>query len=259
MNTSATDLNSKVILVSGAAAGIGLGIARQCCAGGARVILADINKNARERAVELGDSALYIPVDVSSVDDITRLFAEVSERYGRLDGLVNNAGITIEGDFLGFAPETLDRLWQVNQRSVFLMSQQAAIIMRDQGGGSIVNIASNHAGASVPGYEMYAGTKAGIVAMSRAMAWSLGEFGIRVNSVSPGLTHTEAVAEVLEEKPELLESFNAMHADGRYSTVEEIGNLVAFLLSDLATAMTGANLLADHGQSANLVPRDQLV
>ena len=251
-------LHARVVLVSGAGSGIGLGIARACAGCGATVVVADINEAARERTAEIDGDAHFLPVDVASQASVETLFAQVSDQFGGLHGLVNNAGITVEQDFLEVELDTLDRLWQVNQRSVFLMVQQGARLMQASGGGSIVNIASNHAQASVAGYEMYAATKAGIVAMSRAMAWSLGALGIRVNCISPGLTHTEAVAQVLVEKPELEDAFTRMHADGKYSTVEELGHLAAFLLSDQSRAMTGSNLVADHGLTASLCPPDLL-
>ncbi|MCX2835817.1 3-oxoacyl-[acyl-carrier protein] reductase [Microbulbifer thermotolerans] len=251
-------LEQKVVVVTGAAAGIGWGIARVCAEWGATVVLADIN-DASGRAESLcaqGTESIYLPLDVSDAGAIEPFMEEVAGRFGRIDGLVNNAGVTIEGDFLDFDLGNLERLWQVNQRSVFLMCQAAARLMEP--GSAIVNIASNHAGASVAGYEMYAATKGAIVAMTRAMAWSLGDRGIRVNSLCPGLTKTEAVAKVAEENPSLAKSFNKMHADNQYNTVEEVGYISAFLLSGCSGALTGSNITADHGLSASLCPTDDL-
>ncbi|AFV00520.1 SDR family NAD(P)-dependent oxidoreductase [Simiduia agarivorans] len=251
-------LAGKVVIVTGAAAGIGWGIAKTCAHAGAHVVLADINDAGTRvsELVEKGCSAEALRLDVSDPSAISAAVDSVFRKHGRIDGLVNNAGVTLEGDFLSFSLEKLNCLFEVNQRSVFLLSQAVARVM--QPGSAIVNIASNHAGASVAGYEMYAGTKAAIVAMSRAMAWSLGSKGIRVNSLSPGLTHTEAVARVAADNPGLAASFNKMHADNRYASVEEIGNLAAFLLSENAAALTGADLVADHGLSASLCPTDDL-
>lgn len=255
---SKTLLDQKVVVVTGAAAGIGWGITQVCAEAGATVVLADIN-DASHRVEALraqGYSSSYLPLNVGDAAAIEPFIGEVLERHGRIDGLVNNAGVTIEGDFLDFDLDKLDCLWEVNQRSVFLLCQAAARHMPS--GAAIVNIASNHAGASVPGYEMYAATKGAIVAMTRAMAWSLGKKGIRVNSLCPGLTKTEAVAKVVEESPALAVSFDKMHADNKYNTVEEVGHIAAFLLSSFAGAMTGANITADHGLSASLCPTDDL-
>lgn len=251
-------LNEKVIVVTGAAAGIGWGIANVCAQAGGTVVLADI-KDASQRVNFLKERGLngnYLPLDVSDTGSIDAFIEKVIGLYGRIDGLVNNAGVTIEGDFLNFKLDDLEKLWKINQRSVFLMSQGAAPHMKP--GSSIVNIASNHAVASVSGYEMYAATKGAIVAMTRAMAWSLGERGIRVNSLCPGLTKTEAVSKVIADNPKLEKSFAEMHADSKFNSVEEVGYIAAFLLSANSSAVTGSNIVADHGLSASLCPNDSL-
>lgn len=249
-------LTGKRILITGAAAGIGLGIARACANAGASLVVADINY---DRLIESTRGLTEDPEDLhAAILDVSRrqhardFFQDLGERFERIDGVVNNAGVTIESDFLTFSEEQLERLWTTNLRSVFYISQQAARFMKDKGGGSIVNVASNHAVAGIPGYEMYAATKGGIVAMTRAMCWSLGPYGIRVNTLCPGLTHTEAVAKVAEKDPEVAKRFGAMHASGRYATVDEIGEVAAFLLSDKSAAITGAEIIADHGLSALL-------
>ena len=254
-------LEGKRILITGAAAGIGLGIARACADAGASLIVSDIN---HERLVEVSrtldaDRVQAVKLDVGVPEDIRTFFETLGSDTKRIDGVVNNAGITIEADFLEFDADDLERLWATNLRSVFMICQQAARLMRRHGGGAIVNIASNHTGASVPGYEMYAATKGGITAMTRAMCWSLGPHGIRVNVLSPGLTRTESVARIAEQRPELAERFGAMHASGRYASVDEIGEAAAFLLSDAAAAITGAEIVADHGLSALLARSEDLL
>ena len=255
-------LEGKRVLVTGAAAGIGLGIARACATAGASLVVADIDyQRLLDTTGSLTDdpqSLHAVNLDVSKPADVRVLFAGLEARFGKLDGLVNNAGITVEADFLDFKESDLERLWSTNLRSVFVLCQEAARLMMASGGGSIVNIGSNHSLASTPGYEMYAATKAGIAAMSRAMSWSLGSHGIRVNTLSPGLTHTEVVEENVSARPRLLDSFNRLHASGRYATVEEIGETAAFLLSDSAAAITGAEIVADHGMSALLFRAEDL-
>lgn len=249
-------LHNKHIMITGATAGIGRGIAYACTAAGASIVIADINfDGAQKVAEELGESAQAVALDVCDLEQIRALFKNFN---GPLDGLVNNAGITIETDFLDFPEEDLDRLWTTNLRSVFCLCQQAGRRMKESGGGVIVNMSSVHGNASTPGYEMYAAVKAGVSAMTRAISWSLGCHGIRVNTLSPGLTQTEAVAKVLEEKPHLAGPFKTMHASGRYATVEEIGQAAVFLLSDGAAAITGAEIIADHGASALLARSEDL-
>ena len=256
-------LEGKRILITGAAAGIGLGIARACANAGAALIVSDSN---HERLVEASrtldvaaDRVHAVKLDVGAPEDIRTFFEALGPDTNRIDGVVNNAGITIEADFFEFDADDLERLWVTNLRSVFLICQQAARLMQRHGGGAIVNIGSNHTGASVPGYEMYAATKGGITAMTRAMCWSLGPHGIRVNVLSPGLTRTESVARIAEQRPELAERFGAMHASGRYASVDEIGAAAAFLLSDAAAAITGAEIVADHGLSALLARSEDLL
>ena len=255
-------LDGKRILVTGAAAGIGLGIARACATAGASLVVADIDYPRlvdKTRSLTDDPQSLHpVELDVSKPADVRALFKDLETHFDRLDGLVNNAGITVEADFLGFRESDLERLWTTNLRSVFVLCQEAARLMMASGGGSIVNIGSNHSLASTPGYEMYAATKGGIAAMTRAMSWSLGSHGIRVNTLSPGLTHTEAVEGIVAARPRLLESFNRLHASGRYATVEEVGQTAAFLLSDNAAAITGAQIVADHGLSALLCRSEDL-
>ncbi|MEO1246864.1 MAG: SDR family oxidoreductase [Pseudomonadota bacterium] len=249
-------LSEKRILITGAAAGIGLGIARACVNEGASLVVSDIGlervADATRNLTDDPSRIQAVALDVSRQESVREFFASAGSTVGRIDGVVNNAGLTLDGDFLEFPEEDLERLWSTNLRSVFLVCQQAARLMKEQGGGAIVNIASNHAAAGIPGYEMYAATKGGVAAMTRAMCWSLGKHGIRVNTLSPGLTHTETVAGMVEARPDLAAGFAAMHASGRYATVDEIGATAAFLLSDRASAIYGAEIVADHGLSALL-------
>lgn len=243
-------LQDNVVIVTGAGAGIGYGILRAAIEAGARVTGFDIDPKARARITDAG--ARFLDVDVGDVDALQAAIAAVRKTEGRLDGLVNNAGLTLTAPFLEADPTLWERLWQVNQQAVLVGCQAAARIMAADGkGGAIVNIASNHARASDAGYEAYAGTKGAIVAMTRAMAWSLGPQGIRVNALCPGLTMTETVATAAETRS-LEARFRAWHADGEVSSVEEIGRVAVFLLSPSAAAINGADILADRAMSARL-------
>lgn len=244
------DLTEKVIIVTGAASGIGRGVLRMARAAGAQVVGIDIAPGAEDRIAAEG--GLPYRADVGDPGCFAATIDRVRTDFGRLDGLVNNAGITRAPDFLGADVAEWDLLWQVNQRSVLIGSQAAARIMvKDRLGGAIVNIASNHARASDVGYEAYAGTKGGIVAMTRAMAWSLGRHGIRVNALCPGLTLTEHVANVARD-PAIAKTFNSWHATGQVNTVDQVGQVAAFLLSDASAAISGAEILADQGMVARL-------
>ncbi|KFB11451.1 SDR family NAD(P)-dependent oxidoreductase [Nitratireductor basaltis] len=242
-------LKDKTVVVTGAGAGIGLGIVRQCIMAGANVIGIERDENRLVRIEAEGARGVH--GDVGDAEAFPSLLQRLWENRGPIHGLVNNAGITIEKPLEEMSLEEMELLWRVNQRSVLLSVQALAPLMSGNGGGSVVNIASNHARASGTGYEAYAGTKGAIVAMSRAMAWSYGRQGIRVNALCPGLTMTEAVADAARD-PALAARFRAWHANQRVNTVDEIGQAAAFLLSDAASAFTGADLIADQGMSSRL-------
>lgn len=237
------------IIVTGAGAGIGLGIARQCRAANADVTGIDVHPGSEKRLKEIG--ADFRQVDVSNIDAFVAAIEDANRKAGRLDGLVNNAGITVQTPFLEMTSDQMEKLWTVNQRSVLVGCQAAGRIMANENGGSIVNIASNHARATSPGHEGYAGTKGAIVAMTRAMAWSLGSYQIRVNALSPGMTRTEIVEEAMKD-PAKEKSFRSWAADNEVSTVEEIGDAAVFLLSDASVALNGTSILADRAMSALL-------
>jgi len=252
-------LDGRTVIVTGGGAGIGLGIVEVLARQGARVVMAEREAHGEAAAQALratGADVRFIQTDVASEDSIDTLFAHIDDLYPRLDAIVNNAGLTIRGDFLEMPLRDWQALIDVNLRSVFLCAQRAARRMVRNGGGSIVNIASNHAGASVDGFEAYAATKGGIVAMTRAMAWSLGRHGIRVNSVSPGLTMTDNIRAAIAANPALERDYPTLHATGRFNEPGDIGEIVAFLLSDAANGFTGADLLADNGMSARLYNRN---
>lgn len=247
------NLSGRHIIVTGAGAGIGLGIARQCRAAGAEVTGFDRDDTGHVRLEQTG--ATFVQVDVADAEAFEAAILAAHAGLGRLDGLVNNAGVTIKVPFLEMTRDQMETLWSVNQKSVIVGCQVAGRLMADAGGGAIVNIASNHARATNPGHEGYAGTKGAIVAMTRAMAWSLGPYGIRVNALCPGMTQTEIVIEAMKD-PANAENFRGWSADHQVNTVEEVGDAAVFLLSDASAALNGAEILADRAMSALLGVND---
>lgn len=243
-------LQDKVVVVTGAGAGIGLGILRAVIQAGARAT--GLYLSDKSAAVIEAEGARAIQADVRDPARLADAIKGVRAAEGALHGLVNNAGVTLTAPFLEADPEEWDSLWQTNQRSVLAGCQAAARIMAADGqGGALVNVSSVHATASDHGYEAYAGTKGAITAMARAMAWSLGPHGIRVNTLSPGLTLTEKVADVARD-PDLAATFSSWHADGQVPTTDEMGALAVFLLSDAASALNGIEIVADKGTTARL-------
>lgn len=254
-------LKDKIIIVTGGCSGIGWGITQAAVKAGAVVIACQRSLSGQARIKSLTDqgfAAEFQQVDITKPDQITRFIDGVIQDHGRIDALINNAGITIEDNFFEFPIEKLDLLWQTNLRAGFLLSQAAAKHMRRAGQGNILNVSSHHSAASVAGYEMYAATKGGIAAMSRAMCWSLGPYNIRVNTLSPGLTLTESVTDVMTSKPGLEAIFKNLHATKQVSTIEDVANVAVFLVSDLARGISGADIVADQGVLAQLVKTDDL-
>ncbi len=244
-------LDGKVVLITGAGTGIGRGIAEHCHDCGATVAVGTLEPSVSYSGFE---RVVTCEVDVRQPASIQSWVGVIAEQYGRIDGLVANAGVTLTTPFLETSVDDLEMLWQTNLRGVYLSAQCVAKHMVRLGcHGSIVNVASNHATASDSGYEIYAATKGGIVSMTRAMAWSLGEHGIRVNALSPGLTRTDTVQAATSSNPELETLFRSWHATDQYNNVHDIGRCAAFLLSDASVSVTGTELVADQGMSARLV------
>lgn len=244
-------LAGKAVVVTGAGAGIGLGIVKAVADAGGMVLGVSLDPDEGGAVASAG--GVFLCADIGALETPQTMIARALQLFGRIDGLVANAGLTIEQPFLDMTPEVLDQMWRVNQRGAALSSQAAARAMVAQGqGGSIVLMGSNHARSSLPGYEGYAGTKAALSAMGRAMAWSLGPHAIRVNTLAPGLTETEALSEALRLDPALRKPFAAAHATGRWNTTAEVAAVAVFLLSDAATALSGSEIIADQGMSARL-------
>ena len=245
-------LAGKVALITGAAGGQGAVEARLFATEGARVVLADvIDEPGRKLAAELGVSARYEHLDVSNERDWARAMASVMSAHGRLDVLVNNAGILRSAPLEHTTLDDYMAVIRVNQVGVFLGMRAAVAPMRSSGGGSIINISSNAGMQGVQGVVSYVSSKWAVRGMTKTAALELGRYGIRVNSVHPGAVDTPMIA-----TPE----FEAVDRDGLYRSLpiprmarpEEIAWLVLFLASDESSYSTGAEFVADGGISAGL-------
>ena len=237
---------NKVVLVTGAAHGIGRAIALRFGSEGAQVIVNDVNAQGTEDTVRAiisnGGLALAGVADVSDKSQVDRLFDTVLERFGRVDVLVNNAGlINVERHFLEGDEAWWDRVLAVNLKSVFLCSFRAAQVMARRRQGVIINMSSGGATRSHRGMAAYDASKGGIEALTRAMALDLAPYGIRVNALVPGSIDTQGMS------PEIKQERGQTIPLGRVGEPEELAGPAAFLASDDASYVNGHILVVDGG------------
>jgi len=254
-------LQNRTIIITGAGGGLGEGIARVCHREGANVVIADVRGDATASvAHSLGKRALGIPCDVRSDADLERLVVTTVRQFGRIDGLVNNAGVNFAKPFLDTTSEDWERVISVDLRAVFFLSQMVCRQMRSQTprGGSIVNISSVHSQSVLPGSGPYDAAKWGVIGLGKSIAVELASESIRVNAISPGLLDTQIWADIQAAAPDpqsCRDYWNANIPIGRVIKPTEIGELAAFLLSDRSGYITGANIFADGGMTSQLISK----
>ncbi|MBW1861888.1 MAG: SDR family oxidoreductase [Deltaproteobacteria bacterium] len=251
------NLDGKIAIVTGSAQGIGKSIATVLAKNGAIVVVSDIQADKGEAtARELRDPAIFVPCDISDVAQVRSLVDNVIQRFGRLDIMVNNAGInsTRHEDRVTideYPDETWNRIIDVDLNGTFYCCKTAATAMRKQRSGNIINIASAAGVVALRLQIAYVAAKAAILKMTEAMACELGPYGIRVNAVSPGSTLTEITRNLFYSKEgtfsALADRVVSFIPQGRPGTTEEIANAVAFLISDQASYLNGHNLVVDGG------------
>ena len=249
MNT--TGFQNKTVIITGAGNGIGRGIALLYAEKGANVVVADIDESAGARTTaeirEKGEKALFVQTDVRAEADIVRLMETAIKAYGHIDILINNAGISVFKPFFELSQEEWDNVINTNLRSVFLCSREAAKYMRyNNDGGSIVNIASTRAIMSEPNSEAYAASKGGIVAITHALAASLGRYGITVNAISPGWIETGNYSKLRAVDHE-------QHLSGRVGKPGDIARACVYLTDRENNFVTGINLVVDGGMTRKMI------
>jgi NAD(P)-dependent dehydrogenase (short-subunit alcohol dehydrogenase family) len=242
-------LDGKVAIVTGAAQGIGRAIADGLSREGARIVVADLQR--AEEAAATFPGGVGLTVDVSNEDDVARMTSETVDRCGSIDILVNNAGLYASLEMRAFTEIPLDewrRVMDVNVASMFLACRAVVPVMRERGGGKIVNISSGTPFRGVPFLLHYVTSKGAIVALTRALAKELGKDSIQVNCVAPGFTMSDGV----KAHPEVIEKLRdvsvAARTIQRDQVPEDVAGAVVFLCTPGADFITGQTMVIDGGQ-----------
>lgn len=242
-------LNGRVAIVTGGSQGIGLGVSLALARAGAQVVIADVAQDRLARAVAeveaLGSRALGVHADVTRADSVNGLVHAALSRFGRVDILVNNAGVVVVKPITQQSESDWNTVLEVNLKGVFLCCHRVVQEMIKQHSGAIVNIASIAAFHYTVPHVPYAASKAGVVALTRDLAYEVARYGIRVNAIAPGPIETPMMGDALT--PQQKEAYAKRVPLGRLGQPRDIGNAVAFLVSDEASFITGATLPVSGG------------
>jgi len=243
-NINRTMFNEKVVLITGASGGIGRAIAKKFASLGAKIALNDIvqsEENLKKLAEELRGK--YFLADVSKLEEVERMVEEIKKEFGRLDVLVNNAGITQDRTLAKMAKEEWQRVIDIDLTGVFNCTKAALpLIIANQ--GKIISISSLVGQRGNFGQTNYAAAKAGIIGFTKALTKEVGRFGVTVNAVAPGFIETRLTENLPSEVIETVKKFTPL---GRFGKPEEVASLVVFLASEEANFITGAVINIDGG------------
>jgi NAD(P)-dependent dehydrogenase (short-subunit alcohol dehydrogenase family) len=248
-------LERRVALVTGAGSGIGRAIVRLFAAEGAHVYVTDVNGPAAETVageiVQSGASAQAIAADVSRGQDVTAMFRAVEKAHGKLDVLVNNAGLNVRADFRHLSDADWVKIRDVNLDGVVRVARDGFALLQASGRGSLVNVASIMAHRGLRQLTAYSATKGAITALTRGLAVEYAPYNIRVNAICPGFVET-ALTERALKNPGIAKALLESTPLRRFGQAEEIAKAALFLAGDDASYVTGAELAVDGGMSAGL-------
>lgn len=253
------DLKDKIVIVTGGAQGIGKAIVSVLVQKGARVVIADIDREAGDQAVKEIPNCEFYAIDLCKDEEIEQMFEYVNEKYGKIDSLVNDAGIQIRNWATDFDMQKFDAVINLNLRAYYVCSRTAARYMKKQGGGTIVCISSVNGTRYHSKRSAYNISKAGVNGMVGTLAVELGRFGIRINSVAPGYVETEVMLSGFREGILNEANIKSVIPMKKYVLPEQVGKLVAFLASDESDGITGQTIHIDNGQSKIALPEDEFM
>lgn len=251
-------LKGKVVIITGASSGIGKASASLFAEEQAKVVLADVDEQSGRQAVgkisASGGQSRFVSCDVSKPDDARMLAQTTIEAYGRIDALMNNAGVNPAGTVVDTSVELWDQVLDTNLKGVFLVSKFVIPVMKNQGGGVIVNVASVDGLLAILNEAAYIASKGGVISLTKAMAVDHAKDGIRVNCICPGAILTPLIDQWMttygRDKQEFLNEMVTMHPVGRLGLPEDVAKAALFLISDEASFITGATLTVDGGYTA---------
>jgi len=241
--------NKPIALITGGAQGIGFACAQALADDGAQIVLADIKQHELDAAAKkLGGDTLALVCDVAKPSDVNAMFDQIEQKLGTVSILVNNAGISLPGDFLETSVEDFQKVIAVNLTGAFCVLQRAAKSMvSEKLAGSIVNMSSINAQVAIPSIAAYCASKGGVMQLTKSSSLALAPHGIRVNAVGPGSIDTEMLAAV-NDNPEAMATVLSRTPLKRIGEPREIADVVAFLCSEKASYVTGETIYVDGGR-----------
>ena len=255
MSLQLFSLENQIVLITGSSRGLGWSMAKAVAEAGATVLLhgrdENLLKERQQYLQELGQQAEYYLFDVTNDEEVLAAFGKIREQYGRLDGLINNAGIQHRRPLTEFELEDFDRVVNTNLRASWLLSREAACLMQAQGSGSIVNIASIMGPQARKTISAYTTSKAGVVGLTKALAVELGSKGIRCNGIAPGYFATEMATDLVNDS-EFTAFVSGRTPMQRWGNPDELGGTAVFLLSKAASYINGIVIFVDGGMSCQV-------